>query len=312
MGFCFLRGRQYLRPKVKIIETRKAIVKTNSLTRREFTRLGAAALAAAATRAQAKPLHLPIGLQLYSVRKLLPGNFDGTLAQVRAAGYTVVEAAGYFNRSARDFRHSMDQAGLRCVSTHHALKDLETQLDQLIDYAHRLGLEYMVCSSSGGMRRNPGAQGPVTLDDWRWRAGEFNRIGERVKSAGMSFGVHNHKPEFATIDGTLVYDLLLRRTDPQYVLFEMDAGWVFASGYNPVTYLRKDPQRFRLMHVKDMVKGPNGETHATELGRGEIDYAPILRAATGLRYYFVEQEEFDIDPLEALRIDAEYMRKLSV
>ena len=52
------------------------------------------------------------------MRNLLPKDFDGTLAKVRAAGYTEVEAAGYYNKSAADFRHAMDQAGLRCISTH--------------------------------------------------------------------------------------------------------------------------------------------------------------------------------------------------
>ena len=37
-----------------------------------------------------------------------------------------------------------------------------------------------------------------------------------------------------------------------------------------------------------------------------------MRAATGLKHYFIEQEEFDMDPMDALRLDAEYMRKLSV
>lgn len=284
----------------------------NRITRREFAGLSALALAATATRAHAKPLHLPIGLQLYSVRDLLPKDFDGTLAQLRAAGYTVVEAAGFFGRSAKDFRSSIDHAGLRCVSAHYTLRLFETQLDQLIDYAHALGLQYMVCSSSGGMHRDPNAKGATTLDDWRWIAGEFNRVGEKVKAAGMTFGVHNHTPEFATIDGTLVYDELLRLTDPKYVVFEMDAGWVVASGHDPLTYLRKEPKRFPLMHVKDMVKGDNGEMHSTELGHGTIDFAPILRAATGLHYYFIEQEQFDMPPMKALRIDSEYMRRLSI
>lgn len=287
-------------------------MKTPPMTRREFSRLSAIAFAAAATRVDAKPLHLPIGLQLFSVRNLLPKDFDGTLAQVRAAGYTVVEAAGYYDRTAPEFRRAMDRAGLRCVSTHYTLRQFQSQLDQLLDYAHALGLEYMVCSSSGGVHRNPNAKGEPTLDDWRFIAGEFNRVGEKVKAAGMTFGVHNHTPEFATIDGTLVYDELLRLTDPKYVVFEMDSGWVTASGHNQLTYLRKEPQRFPLMHVKDMVKPVNGPMHSTELGHGVIDYAPIMRAATHLRYYFIEQEEFDMDPMRALRIDAEYMRKLSV
>ncbi len=282
------------------------------MTRREFSRLSAIAIAAAATRTEAKPLHLPIGLQLYSVRDLLPKDFDGTLAQVRAAGYTVVEAAGYYDRSAPEFRRSMDQAGLRCVSTHYTLSQFQTQLNQLLDYAHALGLEYMVCSSSGGVHRDPNATGEPTLDDWRFIAGEFNRIGEKTKAAGITFGVHNHTPELATIDGTLVYDELLRLTDPKFVVFEMDSGWVTASGHNQLTYLRKEPQRFQLMHVKDMVKPANGPMHSTELGHGVIDYAPIMRAATHLHYYFIEQEEFDMDTMRALRIDADYMRKLNV
>ena len=285
----------------------------STTSRRSFLKAtGAVAAIAAASRLQAERLQLPIGLQLYSVRNQLPTDFAGTLAQVRSAGYTVVEAAGYYDRSAADFRHAMDAAGLRCVSTHHPLNVLETQLDQWLDYGHTLGLEYMVCSSSGGMHRDPAAKGPPTLDDWRWIAGEFNRIGEKVKSAGIAFGVHNHTPEFAVIDGVLVYDELLRLTDPKLVAFEMDCGWVYASGHNPVDYLKKTPERFPLMHVKDMIPGANGQMHSTEMGRGQIDYRPILRAATGLKQYFIEQEEFDIDPMQALRIDADYLRNLQV
>ena len=284
-------------------------------TRRTFLKASGAAVATACIgtgRLAAKPLQMPLGLELYSVRNLLPKEFEATLAKVRADGYTVVEAAGFYDRTAADFRKAMDAAGLRCVSSHHTLSVLETQLDQWIEYGHALGLEYIICSSSGGMHRNPAAKGEPTLDDWHWIAGEFNRIGEKVKAAGMIFGVHNHTPELAVIDGVLVYDELLRLTDPKLVVFEMDAGWVFASGHNPVDYLTKTPERFPLMHVKDMVRQPDGKELMTVLGKGSIDYGPILRAATGLKYYFVEQEQFDMEPIEELRLDAEYMRKLTV
>jgi sugar phosphate isomerase/epimerase len=284
-------------------------------SRRTFLKTSGAVAAAACVgvhRLAAKPLNKPLGLELYSVRSLLPKDFDATLAKVRADGYTVVEAAGYYDHTAADFRKAMDTAGLRCVSTHHALNVLETQLDQWIEYGQKLGLEYMICSSSGGMHRDPAAKGGPTLDDWHWIADEFNRIGERVKAAGMIFGVHNHQPEFATIDGVLVYDELLKRTDPKLVIFEMDAGWVFASGHNPVEYLVKSPERFPLMHVKDMIRQPDGKELMTVLGKGSIDYGPIMRAATGLKYYFVEQEQFEMEPIEELRLNAEYMRKLQV
>ncbi|MGB6744779.1 MAG: TIM barrel protein [Terracidiphilus sp.] len=283
-------------------------------SRRTFMKATGAFAAACAgvDRLAAKRLHMPIGLQLYSVRDQLPKDFDGTLAQLHAAGYAVVEAAGFYNRTAADFRGSMDKAGLRCISAHYTLSLLETQLDSLMEYANAAGLEYMICSSSGGMHRDPAAKGPATLDDWRWIAGEFNRIGEKIKAAGMTLGVHNHTPEFAVFDGTIVYDELLRLTDPKVVVFEMDAGWVSAAGHDPVEYLKKAPERFPLMHVKDVAPGADGKFHSAVLGRGKMDYSPIMRAATGLKQYFIEQEEFEMDPMQELRIEAEYMRKLNV
>jgi sugar phosphate isomerase/epimerase len=282
-------------------------------SRRKFLKASAAAAATttiAARRLAAAPLRQPIGLQLYSVRELLPKDFDGTLRKLAAAGYLEVEAAGYYDRTAAQFRHSMDQAGLRCISTHHALAPLRAHLDEYIEYAHTVGMSYIVCPSP--MRRDPAAKGELNLDDWRWVAGELNRIGEKVQAAGMVFGYHNHGPEFGTEGGVVFYDELLRLTDPKLVVFEMDCGWVFAAGRNPVDYLSKTPERFPLLHVKDMARGANGEFHSTVLGHGAMNYAPILRAATGMKHYFIEQEEFDIDAMEALRLDAEYMRKLSV
>jgi sugar phosphate isomerase/epimerase len=132
-----------------------------------------------------------------------------------------------------------------------------------------------------------------------------------VKAAGMTFGVHNHTPEFAQEGNVLVYDELLRLTDPKLVIFEMDCGWVYNSGHQPVDYLSKAPERFQLLHVKDIAKGADGKVQLPVLGRGTMDYHAILRAATGLKYYFVEQEEYQMEPFEELRENAEYMRKLN-
>ncbi|HEY1987054.1 MAG TPA: TIM barrel protein [Terracidiphilus sp.] len=284
-------------------------------SRRTFLKTTGAVAAAACLSAKhlhGAPLSMPVGLQLYSVRDQLPKDFDGTLHQLSAIGYKEVEAAGYYKKSAKEFRHSMDQAGLRCISTHHALGELRPKLSEFIEYGHELGLEYMVCSSSGGVHRDPSHKGELSMDDWRYVADEFNTIGEKVKAAGMTFGVHNHTPEFQSEGGVLVYDELLKRTDPKLVYFEMDCGWVSASGHNPVDYLSKTPERFPLMHVKDMSKGPDGKYHNKVMGKGSMDYTPILRAATGLKHYFIEQEEFTGDPMTELREDVEYMKKIDL
>src|ERR1700739_3419767 len=113
-------------------------------SRRSFLKASGAMAAAACVggeRLMGAPLRFPVGLQLYSVRNLLPKDFEGTLHQLAAAGYKEVEAAGYFDKTAADFGNALQKAGLKCVSTHHQLVQLKTQFDQLIEYGQGLGLE---------------------------------------------------------------------------------------------------------------------------------------------------------------------------
>jgi len=291
---------------------------TSSISRRDFVRLGtaAAATAAVSTHLSAAELKSPIGLQLYSVRTLLPKDFEGTLAKVAAVGYKNVEAAGYYDKTAPEWRKAMDNAGLRCVSTHHPLPMLRQHEDEYIEFAHAAGMSYIICSSP--MRKpDPASTTPphygekMSLDDWHWASDEFNRIGAKVKAAGLQFGYHNHVEVFVTIDGKLVYDELLSRTDPKLVVFEMDCGWVKVAGADPLTYLTRSPERFPLLHVKDFNLSGTDRSHMQSLvlGTGSIDYHPILRAAKGLKQYFVEQEEFASgDPIGELTKDAAYMK----
>jgi len=283
-------------------------------SRRDFLKTTCAAAVATcfgAPRLHAAQLDMPLGVQLYSVRDLLPKDFDGTLHKLSSIGYKVVEAAGYYNKTAAQWKQSMDAAGLRCISSHHALADLKSKFDELLEYAHGIGLEYIICSWAG-IRRDPKKKGELDLDDWRWTADQFNEMGRKIKAAGLTFGYHNHWVEFGTENGTVFYDELLKRTDPQYVVFEMDCGWVVAGGHNPVQYLKANPGRFPLFHVKDLVKGPDGKYKNVIMGKGSIDYKPIFKAGTGVKQYFIEQEEYTFNPIEDLKQDAEFMRKLDV
>jgi sugar phosphate isomerase/epimerase len=273
----------------------------------------------------ADPLGLPLGLQLYSVRDLLPKDYEGTLRQLSELGYREVEAAGFFGHSPSQVKQAMDHAGLHCVSAHYPLKDLLPKVDEVIQFGKDLGLKYIVCSSpmlkDQSRARDPNsraARESMTLDDWRWNADQFNHIGERVNAAGIRFAYHNHTPEFRSENGAVFYDELLRLTDPTKVTMELDCGWAVVAGQSPANLLIRYPKRFSMLHVKDFkmtaaVK-PSDPPPSTELGRGTIDYHPIFEAArkTGIDHVFVEQEQFDMPPMEALKIDADYMHALKV
>jgi sugar phosphate isomerase/epimerase len=301
------------------------------ISRRNFLKAASASVAVAAACADApwlvaNPLGLPLGLQLYSVRDLLPKDYEGTLRQLSAIGYREVEAAGFFGRSASDVKQAMEQAGLHCVSAHYGYADLAPHLDDVIEYGKALGLEYIICASPGlpeGSRAksadNKVAREAMTLDDWRWNAEQFNKMGERVNAAGIKFGYHNHTAEFRAANGVVMYDELLRLTDPAKVTMEMDCGWVIVGGKNPVDYLKRYPTRISMLHVKDFkLSGAPGSDTApppsAELGQGSIDYRPIFVAAkkANIKHAFIEQEQYDMPPMEALKIDAEYWKALTV
>jgi sugar phosphate isomerase/epimerase len=272
----------------------------------------------------ADPLGLPLGLQLYSVRDILPKDYEGTLKQLSALGYREVEAAGFFDHTPAQVKLAMDQAGLRCVSAHYSLAQLQPHVHEIIQFGKDLGLNYIVCSSPG-LKDASGVKAPsraeresMTLGDWRWNADQFNHIGERVHAAGMKFAYHNHTPEFRSQNGVMFYDELLRSTDPSKVAMELDCGWAIVAGQNPVNLLTRYPTRISMLHVKDFkmtaTTNPSNAPPSTELGRGTIDYRPIFEAAkkAHIEHAFVEQEEFDMPPMEALKVDADYMHALKV
>ena len=293
------------------------------MNRREFLRTGSAGVVCAAglagsRAAWAEGLGVPLGIQLYSVRDLLPKDYDGTLKQVAALGYKEVEAAGWYGHSAAEVKAAMQTAGLRCVSAHYSMDALRPKVEETIAFHKEMGAEYIVCSSPAHkVAPAAGARGgEFTLEDWQWNAGEFNRIGQAVKSAGMRFGYHNHFREFMKTDGAVPYDELLRLTDPALVTFEMDCGWVKVGGSDPIAYLQgPHKDRISMLHVKDFKpmpegSGPEAKRTPAELGQGTMDMRAVLRAAdpARIKHVFVEQEGFDMPPYESLKVDAEYMR----
>lgn len=299
-------------------------------SRRDFFKAGSASLVCGSallnsSRLFAETLNLALGLQLYSVREMLPKDYEGTLKKIGALGYREVESAGYFNHSAADVKQAMAAAKLNLVSAHYSLNDLRQQLDTILAFNKELGVGHIICASPGF--KNPSRlknmssserDHAYTLEDWRWSADQFNAIGEKVNAAGMRFGYHNHIMEFHEVDGVVPYAELMRLTDPAKVTMEMDCGWVVVGGGNPVECLRKYPTRITMLHVKDFktipAPGPGAKPPlATELGRGTIDYRPIFREAVKaghMKHCFVEQEEYDVPTMESLKIDADYMRRL--
>lgn len=281
------------------------------ISRREFLQAGSAAAGFCMT-AGARQLRT-IGVQLYTVRGLLPEKPAETLRALDAIGYREAEAtyAGLDHIWA-----ALQATSLKPVSIHLDSK-LITQAnpDDLARTTAELkqrGFSYAVFpylppSERGG------------LDAMRALADKLNLAGEKCRSAGLSLCYHNHAFEFEPMNGTTPFQTLLDHLDPKLVGIELDVFWVSTAGNDPVEWLRKLSGRVPLVHLKDKASGTAVLYRESvkglafkEVGQGVIDWPAVLRAAAsaGVSHYFVEQDQTPGNPVDSLRQSFSYLSKM--
>jgi sugar phosphate isomerase/epimerase len=98
---------------------------------------------------------LKVGVQLYSVRSECAKDLPGVLAALAKMGYTGVEFAGYYGRTAADLRALLDQNHLQCYGTHVDLNALQgANLEKTAAFCKELGCKFIVVPWLPEPRRN--------------------------------------------------------------------------------------------------------------------------------------------------------------
>lgn len=245
------------------------------------------------------------GLQLYTFRDELLADAVGTLKQIAALGIKQIESASsdkghYYGLSAKEIKNICSDLGMTIRSGH---VGLDNKWKQTMDEAAESGQEYLICSSMPikGQR----------VDNYKKTAEQFNKAGEECNKLGIKFGYHNHDYEFEMESGEVLYDVLLKNTEAHLVHMEMDCGWVTVVGKNPLDYFKKYPGRFPLWHLKDMIVA---KKKSTEFGKGDLKIAELFHHSkqAGLKYFFIEQEDYTSTPLESMKYNVDYLKKLKV
>lgn len=262
------------------------------------------------------------GIQLYTINEAMKEDPAASLKKLREIGYLEVESAGFGSHSAKEFRGLLNDAGVTCPSAHLQFKP--DDLGPAFEAAHALGSTFAVCSIMRSQVLGPDATketlaSGITLDEAKRTAEMSNRFGEAAHKAGLQFVYHNHHFEFADVgEGMSGYDLILKETDPRLVKFQIDCGWMIFAGHDPISYFKKYPRRFPMIHVKDFLPRESGDSgmRGAELGHGSVDYRPIFAAGAkaGLQHYFVEQEGpfARMPPIESAKVDYEYLRSIGM
>ena len=247
------------------------------------------------------------GIQLYTLKEDFPKDPKGVLKQLSSMGFSQIEGFEgkqglFWGMGNVDFKKYLDDVNLKMVSAHCNIKeDFEKKAAQ----AAEIGMEYLICPWVGPQK---------SMADWKKVTDEFNACGEICRKNGIKFAYHNHAYTFKAFSGMIPHDFVMENTDPALVDHEMDIYWVVTGGADPIEFLNKYPNRFRLCHIKDRMKtAPADERMAScDLGTGQIDFPKILKVAKekGMKYFILEQERYDNStPLKSVEVGAKYLKE---
>jgi sugar phosphate isomerase/epimerase len=246
-----------------------------------------------------KPLfpHHP-GVVSYTYRNYFDKDVPKTLDSLMVPnGFKDIEFSSLFGKTAAELRTMIDARGIKCSSFGVSYDDFVNKTDEVANNAKTLGAKYVRVA---GIPH----KGVLTLDDAKRTVEVFNRVGKLLKKKyGLTFVYHNHGFEFQPYgDGTL-YDYIVQNTDPKYVSFELDILWAYFPGQDPAKLLDKYGSRYKLMHLKDLKKGVQGnfsggtaQDNDVALGTGQINIPAILIAAkkAGIKHYYIEDESNNV------------------
>lgn len=279
-----------------------------------------------------------LGLQIYSLQQELYDDLPARLAQLKAMGYDRLELAGYANggklgtMSLKEFKQMVEDAGMHILSSHvspnwegvpYCLDYSDKNLNKIYEYWKAtaadhaaIGCKYLVLPVMPTMK---------THDQAKYVCDVLNKAADIIRSEGIETGLgfHNHNMEFERIQtpeqkkqlendpfapmmkvGDLKYDVMLQLTDPSKVYFEMDVYWTVMGKSDPVAYLKQYPDRFKVMHIKDVAV--LGES-------GMMNFENIFKQmyANGIEDYFVELEGLTDGrtQFEGVEACADYLQK---
>jgi len=269
--------------------------KHDNVSRRSFLSFFAAAplLGALARKQPAGKKHIPIGLELYSVREDLKKDLLGTVRGVAKLGYECVEFySPYYEWTldyAKEVRKELDGLGVHCYSTHNSTQSFTPEgINKGIELNQALGARYVVLAHPGDVK---------DIDGWKRVADMLNKANTTLVSHALHAGYHNHELEWKLVEGQKPIELLAANTD-KTIMLQLDVGTCVATGNDPVAWVEKNPGRIRSMHCKDW--SPE-KGFRVLFGEGVAPWKKLFAAAeseAGIEYYLIEQEGSEYSEME--------------
>jgi sugar phosphate isomerase/epimerase len=242
-----------------------------------------------------------IGLQLYTIREECDRDLEGALRRLGEMGYDGVEFFQLHGHGAAAVRGWLDAAELAAVGRHAPLETLEDGLPQLAEELRALGTDRVAQSWVD----------PEALAQPGPMLERIEATARAARTAGLRFGFHNHWSEVAPLEGGVSFLDRLRELPEELLWLELDLGWIWHAGADPVAELEKSAGRCPVVHLKDYAtrEGRND----VPVGDGIVGYERVVSAAldAGAEWLVVEEDEVGLEPFDAVERSLHAVRRFA-
>jgi sugar phosphate isomerase/epimerase len=278
-------------------------------SRRDMLRIGGVAAASALVfpgleePVRAAWKRIPIGTQLWCVRKQLATEIPGTLQALSKIGFEAVELENAFGKSGVEWRKHLDAAKLKACGFHHRLDELQgDKMSATVEFNQAVGNRNLII-------RSLPADVYKSADLLKKTADAVNEAAEKFKPHKMRVGYHNHTTDFNRIEGEYWWNRFADQTSKDVIL-QLDTGNASEmAGVTVLDLIKRNAGRTISMHVKPFSK-KNPDAY---LGADELDWPAIMTAAEstgGIEWYIIEYEREGVPPLESLKANLDGLKKL--
>jgi sugar phosphate isomerase/epimerase len=256
-----------------------------------------------------------IALGLYSIREILPGNFNEIVRMIPKMGYAGVEtdgfgtasedadtfSTGFVGTTPKEAASLFKGLGLTVTSVHIFPPPMGKKFDKVKETLELLDCKVIVSGFDSDQFK--------TLQATQVACDEINACYKLCKANGLTLMIHNHVAEYLEVEGTYPFRYLLANTDPE-VLYEIDTYWVKVAGYDPAKAVKEVGRRAPFLHIKD---GPGGHDEPNvAVGSGIMNFPGVMNAsAENAEWLIVEFDSCGTDILKAVEESSHYLHKIT-
>ena len=225
---------------------------------------------------------MKLGAQFYSIRDntTTPEDLRKTFKAIKEIGYEISQMSAICAIDPELLRSYSEEFALPITCTHSPFDRIVNDTEKLIEEHKIYGCPTIGLGAMPNEYRDGGVYDFIEI---------IREPLKRIKAAGLDFAYHNHAFEFESVNGKLVYDILIDEL-PE-LSFIVDTYWVKYAGYDYLEYIKRlGPSRIKNVHFKDMKTEPKGDI--CPCGDGVIDFKPVIELcdALGIENALVEQD----------------------